>query len=124
MKKAGVAPYRRVYGLKSLGSKDYKNVEAITIETFEGDKRDTPKDMLEFVAELFAQVGADRKESVDSFHKIIISRKQDPALLASTSGADSEVVLIGTDSSNVETVAVTEAAPKSTKAEMAKKYSL
>lgn len=121
MKKAGVSPYRRVYGLKSVASKEYKNVENIGVETHEGDKRDTPKEMLEFVTELFTQVGADRKESVDEFHKIILSRKQDPALLAKAGGADSEVVMIGTDTA--ETVVPTEAAPAS-KSGLAKKYNV
>jgi hypothetical protein len=121
MKKAGVAPYRRVYALKSVASKEYKNVENIGVETHEGDKRDTPKEFLEFVTELFTQVGADRKENVDEFHKIILSRKQDPALLASNnSGSDSEIVLIGTDS-EASTPAVTEAAPAS-QSGTAKKY--
>jgi hypothetical protein len=94
MKKAGVAPYRRVYGVKSVDSKEYKNVVNIGVETYEGEKRDTPKEYLEFVTELFTQVGADRKESVDEFHKIILARKQDPAMLANDSGADSEVQLL------------------------------
>jgi hypothetical protein len=98
MKKAGVAPYRRVYALKSEDSKQYKNVSNIAIETYSGDKRDTPAEYLPFIIELFNQVGADRKASVDEFHKVILSRKQDPSLLANSSGADSEVVLIGNDS--------------------------
>lgn len=98
MKKAGVAPYRRVYGVRTEDSKQYKNVSNIVIETYTGDKRDTPTEYLAFVTELFNQVGADRKASVDEFHKIVLSRKQDPALLADQSGADSEVVLIGNES--------------------------
>lgn len=94
MKKAGVAIYRRVYGLKAVASKEYKNVETIGIETYEGAERDTPKEYLEFIAELFTQVGTDRRESVEVFHKMILERKQNPELLANTAGADSEVVLI------------------------------
>lgn len=95
MKKAGVAPYRRVYGITSESSKQYKNVETMSIETFRNEDKDTPKEMLEFVTELFNQVGADRKETVDAFHKMILARRQDPSLmLANNSGVDSEVQLI------------------------------
>lgn len=119
MKKAGVAPYRRVYGLNSETSKQYKNVETIAIETYTGDDRDTPAAHLAFVTELFNQVGADRKEMVDNFHKVIMARKQDPALLASNSGgADSEVVMIGTDSAESSD---SKPAPKS-ESSMGKKY--
>jgi hypothetical protein len=121
MKKAGVAPYRRIYGLKSETSKQYKNVETIAIETYTGDERDTPADCLAFVTELFTQVGADRKEMVDNFHKIIISRKQDPSMLTSSGGADSEVVLIGTDSASEAAPAKPAGKSEST---LAKKYSV
>lgn len=120
MKKAGVAPYRRIYGVKSETSKQYKNVETIAIETYAGEDRDTPTAHLAFVTELFNQVGSDRKEMVDNFHKIVISRKQDPSLLASvSSGADSEVVMIGTDTN----VADSKPAPKS-ESSLAKKYNV
>lgn len=119
MKKAGVATYRRVYGVKSVDSKEYKNVVNFGVETFEGDKRDTPKEILEFVAELFTQVSTDRKESVDEFHKIILTRKQDPALLAN-SAADSEMVLIP---DTTEAVPAAAAAPAG-KSSLAKKYNV
>jgi hypothetical protein len=105
MKKAGVAPYRRIYGLRSETSKQYKNVETIAIETYEGDKRDTPTEFLAFVTEMFNQVGADRKAHVDEFHKIVLSRKQDPAMLSNSGSADSEVVMVGTDVKDDETPA-------------------
>jgi len=122
MKKAGVAPYRRVYGLKSEGSKTYKNVETLAIETFEGDKRDTPEAYLPFLVELFTQVGADRKAGIDEFHKIVLSRKQDPALLASTSGADSEMVLIGNDTKELPVSEGTDV--PAGKTSLAKKYAV
>lgn len=127
MKKAGVAPYRRVYGLKSETSKQYKNVETLAIETFDTDeKKNTPTELIPFVTELFTQVGADRKEMVDQFHTIILSRKSDTNLLTSNAGADSEVVLLGTDAiSDVEDVTVTSKPVKSgteSKSGMAKKY--
>jgi hypothetical protein len=118
MKKAGVAPYRRAYGLTSETSKQYKNVEQIAIETYTGEERDTPKEFISFVTELFTQVGADRKEMVDNFHKMILERKQDPALLASSSsGSGDEVLQIGTEAKEE----VSEAAPKS-ESKSAKKY--
>jgi hypothetical protein len=98
-KKAGVATYRRIYGLKSETSKAYKNVETIAIETYDDDKRNTPESILVFLKELFDQVGTDRKEHLDDFHKIVLSRKQDTNLLTGpASGVDSEIVLLGTDS--------------------------
>lgn len=122
MKKAGVAPYRRAYGLTSETSKQYKNVEQIVIETFTGDDRDTPKDLIPFVTELFTQVGTDRKEMVDNFHKMILERKQDPALLANeSSGGGDEVLTIGTDAKAGESEADAPAAPKS-ESKAAKKY--
>ncbi len=115
MKKAGVATFRRVYALKSVASKEYKNVENIGVETHEGDKRDTPKELIEFLTELFNQVGADRKESVDEFHKIIMTRKSDaPALTNNT--ADSEMVLIP------DTAPVAEAGATGKSSKLAKNY--
>ena len=119
MKKAGVATYRRVYGLVSKDSKEYKNVSNIAIETYSGEKRDTPAELLPFITELFNQVGAERKDHVDNFHKIVLSRKQDPSLLANAAGADSEVVLIGTDAP-VEVAS--EAAPAAKTSKLAGKY--
>lgn len=119
MKKAGVATYRRVYGLKSVDSKEYKNVVNIGVETYENELRDTPKELIPFVTELFNQVSADRKESVDNFHKIILERKQDPALLANAA-ADSEMVLIPDTS---DSTPATEAAPAG-KSSLAKKYNV
>ena len=116
MKKAGVATYRRVYSLKSVASKEYKNVENIGVETHEGDKRDTPKEYIEFLTELFNQVGEDRKQSVTEFHKIILSRKTDPQL-TSNAGADSEMVLIP----DTSTAPATEDAPAG-KSKLAKNY--
>lgn len=121
MKKAGVAIYRRVYGLKAVASKEYKNVETIGIETYEGAERDTPKEYLEFIAELFAQVGADRRESVEVFHKMILERKQNPELLANNAGADSEVVLIEDGTTTVETK---EEAPVAKQSPKAKNYTM
>lgn len=120
MKKAGVAIYRRVYGLKAVASKEYKNVETIGIETYEGADRDTPKEYLEFVAELFNQVGTDRRESVEVFHKMILERKKNPELLVNNAGADSEVVLI----EDGTTAEAKEEAPAAKQSPKAKQYSM
>ncbi len=110
-----------VYGLKSETSKAYKNVETIAIELYEGDKKNTPEELIPFVTELFNQIGADRKSHVDEFHKIVLSRKTDQNLLpAPGGGVDSEVVLVGTD---VGTSKEAKAAPKSESA-AAKKYNI
>lgn len=96
MKKAGVAPYRRVYGMSGETNKQYKNVENFKIETFEGKERDTPAELLPFITELFTIIGADRKENVDAFHKFIAAKKQTPEYLAlqASNAAEESVVLI------------------------------
>jgi hypothetical protein len=123
MKKAGVAPYRRIYGIKSSVGKQFKNVAQFDIETYDDDAvRVTPAGILEFVTELFTQVGADRKEMVDNFHKMIFTRKENPALTAaSNGGADSEVVLVGTNV-NEKTADAVEGEKKTSS--LASKYSV
>lgn len=122
MKKSGVAPYRRVYGLRSEDSKQYKNVSNMAIETYTGDQRDTPAEYLPFVTELFNQVGADRTEMLDAFHKMIFERKKNPAMLANQSGADSEVVLIGNDAPTGDSPFKEDDAPAPQVSSKAKKY--
>ncbi len=124
MKKAMVSPYRRIYGLSSETSKQFKNVETITIETYSTDaEKNTPAELVPFVTELFNQVGGDRKEMLDNFHKIVLSRKSDPALLAQSSGGADSVVLIEDGTPATETEVKTEAAPKKQSAS-AKQYTV
>lgn len=122
-KKAGVAPYRRVYGLKSSVGKQFKNVAAFEIETFDDEvKKTTPEVILPFVTELFNQVGVDRKEHVDGFHKMIFERKANPAL-QSNGGADSEVVMVGTNV-NTKPAPTDDGDAKAKTSPLAQKYSL
>jgi len=120
LKKAGVMPYRRVYGLSSVSNKQYKNVENLDIELYDGDKRDTPAVLLPFVEELFKQVKFDREEMLIAFHKMVTERRQDPSLLTG-SNSDSELVMLedGSDEASSPPVGI-EAAPA--KSSMAKKY--
>ena len=115
MKKAGVAPFRRQYSLSSETSKQYKNVESYLIETYStDDKKNTPAEYLPFLQELFNQIRADRKDFIDNFHRIVLARKPDQALLG-TSNADSEMVLIETNSETASTPVEKEPPVKGTK---------
>ena len=111
LKKAGVAPYRRIYNMRAETSKQYKNVETYAIDTRSGKERDTPVEVLEFVTELFNMIGVDRKESVDQFHKYIAERSLKTAALEAP--AESGVVMIE----------VSEQTPaESTESSMSKRY--
>lgn len=93
MKKAGVSPYKRVYGLSTATNSKYKNVENFALELL-GDKEKTTADALvPFLKELFAAVDGDRKESVNKFYEIVLERKDRVDLLAApatdTPSADS-----------------------------------
>jgi hypothetical protein len=124
-KKAGVAPYRRMYSLKSSVGKSYKNVAQFEIEVIDDEtKRTTPVELLPFITELFNQVGADRKEHVESFHKMIMLRKDNPALTTNSS-VDSEVVMVGTNvNQSVTTVSDSESSTEKSTSPLAKKYSI
>lgn len=97
MRKAGVAPYRRRYSMSSKTSAEYKNVETFVIETNEGAKRDTPKEIIPFIAELFELIGNDRKEAIENFYTFIKEKRQTPEFLALEAGlndANSTVIAI------------------------------
>lgn len=115
MKKAGVAPFRRQYSLSSETSKQYKNVESYLVETYAtDDKKNTPVEYLPFLQELFNQIRSDRKDFIDNFHRIVLARKPDQALLG-TSNADSEMVLIETTVEAISVATEKEAPVKGTK---------
>ena len=118
MKKAMVATYKRIYGLKSQTSAKNKNVEAMQVETFDKEAATTPAALIPFLTELFVQVGEDRKEQVDNFHKILLTRSagQAAALAAPSTNADSDMVLIGSEATEVE------AKPAAKTSDTAKKY--
>lgn len=68
LKKAGVAPYRRVYELHAETSKKYKNVEALLAEPVglqEGGV--VPQEYLKFLEALFNRVSEDRKDHIQVF---------------------------------------------------------
>ena len=123
-KKAGVAPYRRVYDLKSSVGKAFKNVAQFEISTIDDESlKATPSVILPFVTELFNQVGADRKLYVENFHKMILMRKENPALSHSGS-ADSEVVMIGTNVNTAQSQALPASSGETSTSPLAKKYSM
>lgn len=111
MRKAGVAPYRRIYEMKTETSKKYKNVEALLVET---QNESTPKEHIDFLEALFAKVGADREEHLAAFREMLSNRKQDHVLLAaSAGGGHTDVPQLTTDVAQ-ETVEQTGMAKKYT----------
>ena len=102
MKKAGVSPYRRVYGLTSKTNSSYKNVENFQVEILDVKERTTDEALIPFLTELFTVVGNDRKDSVDRFYEIVNSRKDQQALAAPTShhaaGGSADAVVMVEDS--------------------------
>lgn len=91
--RAGVALYRRVYALTSQTNKTYKNVENFVIETLDGKEKDTPAEILGFLKEMFDAVGEDRKATVDKFHELILSRKENGAALPAPEQENNTVLL-------------------------------
>ncbi|MNK09941.1 hypothetical protein D3C87_279500 [compost metagenome] len=102
MKKAGVAPYRRVYSLSAETNKKYKTIESFVVETRTGDAKAPNDAVVPFLTELFNIIGVERKESLDKFYEIVQARKQDNPALTNSSSADNEVVLIEDNSSTSE----------------------
>lgn len=93
MKKAGVAPYRRIYNLDSKTSSKNKNVENFDVRP--SDERNVKPELLEFLAELFRTVQADRKEHLEAFYAMIEDRRQKGQLtaLAAPESADATIAL-------------------------------
>lgn len=100
-KKAGVAPYRRVYGLGSTTNSQFKNVENFKLDLLSGDEKIVPEEYLSFLKALFNAVDADRKESVSAFHRLIEQRKASGLIEAPqvTALADQSLVVEGEPSS-------------------------
>lgn len=73
MKKAGVAPYRRTYSMKTETSKKFKNVEALIID----GKGYADEKNLTFLEALFSRFTDDRKEHLKVFHEMILAKRQD-----------------------------------------------
>lgn len=97
LKKAGVSPYRRVYELDSKTNSKNKNVENFSVKPAE--EKATNPELLEFLAELFKIVQGDRKESLDSFYKVVLERKERAPQLAAPADADTTVLLTDESSS-------------------------
>lgn len=118
MKKAGVAPYKRIYKLSSQTSTKNKNVELIKAEPVTGEK--VEGDVLAFVEELFNRSRDDRKEMLLKFHEYVKNKQANGPALA----APADVQLIAHDTPvEVEAVEVatseaTEAKPKAQKYKM------
>ena len=114
-KKAGVAPYKRVYALVSETNKQYKNVENYAVELLPDDKKNTPDTLTDFLKELFAIVNEDRKQNVEKFYEAVLAKKQSAALLDAP--AESNTVLLTDDTPAAE-------AGESTVSELAKNYTV
>jgi len=105
MKEAGVALYRKVYGLRSETNKQYKQVESLVVEYYSDPKeRDTAPELLEFLSEMFKMVQSDRKESLDSFHKGIADKRA-KGLVAALPNANAGTVMIDAPAPAAETSA-------------------
>lgn len=89
MRKAGVAPYKRVYKLTSQTSTKNKNVELIKAEPVTGEKVEDA--VLAFVKELFDRSNTDRKEMLVKFHEYVKTKKSNTPALESSQG---DVVLL------------------------------
>jgi hypothetical protein len=107
LKKAGVAPYRKIYGLSTETNAKYKNVENYAIELLDEKERTVHADLVPFLQELFKVVGDDRKESVDKFYEIVLERKEQGLLENSAAknsgGADTTVLIEDSTSEGAET---------------------
>lgn len=79
MKKAGVAPYKRIYEMSSGTSPKVKNVEIIKIEPIATGNTVDAK-ILPFIEELFAVASEDRKESLKQFYEYIETKRDASAL--------------------------------------------
>ena len=74
MKKAGVEPYKRKYGLSSTTNPNAKNVEMFKIELPDAAARKAPEDVLGFLKALFDQVSSDRTKMLTSFYEAAARR--------------------------------------------------
>lgn len=90
-----VSPYRRIYSLDSQTNSQYKNVVNYELTVPTGDDSKTKEDLVPFLKELFDIVGADRKEALDKFHTLVLSRaKPEHAALAAPDQDNDSVELL------------------------------
>jgi hypothetical protein len=112
MKKAGVAPYRRVYHLSSKTNAKYKNVESFVVEPAPGNAKTVALELVDFLKELFEVIRTDRKEGLDKFYEYIEIRR----------ASEPEHPLIGNDSADA--VLTLEAPADDGGSDLASKYSV
>jgi hypothetical protein len=96
MKKAGVAPYRRKYGIKSKTNAKYKNVENYAVEILDDKNRTTDEALIPFLTELFNIIGGERKEYIDNFYELVNTRQltQAQQLLEGEGGSQNADVVL------------------------------
>ena len=116
LKKAGVSPYHRTYGLSSTTSATAKNVEVFKLEVLDPTKRNTPKEYLPFLKVLFDNISSDRKEMLSAFYESAARRKQLgvtlPGLEAPASPPDTVLAVENTTTDVVEEAKVSSSAMK------------
>lgn len=95
MKKAGVAPYRRIYHLSSKTNSKYKNVESFVVEPAPAAEKVVDAELVDFLKELFEVVRTDRKESLDKFYEFIQIRRASDTAPQLTDSADSVLSIEG-----------------------------
>jgi len=88
MKRAGVLPYQRIYGLTSATSSTAKNVENFKVQVLDEKDRKTPAELLPFLKELFSAVSEDRKKTIEIFYKNATERRDRLALSNNSTESD------------------------------------
>jgi hypothetical protein len=73
MRKAGVAPYKRLYQLKTQPNQKHKNVESLVATT---ENKSTPEAYIAFLEELFTRVGQDREVHLKKFYEIVLEKNR------------------------------------------------
>lgn len=120
LKKAGVSPYHRTYGLSSATSATAKNVEVYKLEVLDPTKRNTPKEYLPFLKVLFDNISSDRKDMLSAFYEGAARRKElgvtIPGLAAPAAAADTVLA--------VENATTTEVVEEAKVSSSAMKYNL
>lgn len=123
LRKAGVAPYMRVYGLSSETSTKVKNVEMFKIEVLKAEERRTKAEYLAFLKALFDQVTDSRKQLLTNFYEAAVRRQEQKAISmdkSDESGADSTLAL-EVDESSVVDVPSTDTATEAVEVKKEKK---
>lgn len=91
LRKAGVPPYLRTYGLNTETSTTAKNVEMFKIEVLPQDKRRTSAELVPFLKALFEQVSESRKDLLVKFYENAAARREQQALANSGVSADRQL---------------------------------